>query len=267
MADDKPTVIEHRAYSRVGFLGNPSDVYYGRTLSFTLANFQATVKLEPSEELVIVPHPTHDLVHFNSLVHLVSPSLQFLLLWLYLGHWTLDATICVDFLANPSALGFARWCDCKCLICWIVVVIFPLDHYIILMLICLPIDLHLDLTFWLIVLIAIARAFILLLMDIICIRWKLKMNWWFIVLKLNCIFLLLPINVIWCRLIDCKAMAIMEECVCLWRFAKSFMGIARIMASVYAKKILSCHMIQTFLARYSLCCFVFSSLLYGLCST
>ncbi|XP_059642533.1 glucuronokinase 1 [Cornus florida] len=66
------SVIEHRAYARVGLLGNPSDVYYGRTISFTLGNFSASVRLQPSHELVIVPHPTHDLVHFNSLDHLVN---------------------------------------------------------------------------------------------------------------------------------------------------------------------------------------------------
>ncbi|XVF14020.1 hypothetical protein REPUB_Repub09cG0020300 [Reevesia pubescens] len=65
-------VIEHKAYARVGLLGNPSDVYFGKTISFSLANFWASVKLEPSHHLVIKPHPTHDLVQFNSLDHLVN---------------------------------------------------------------------------------------------------------------------------------------------------------------------------------------------------
>lgn len=64
--------IQHKAYARVGLLGNPSDVYFGRTISFTLANFWASVRLQPSDELVISPHPTHDLVHFHSLDHLVN---------------------------------------------------------------------------------------------------------------------------------------------------------------------------------------------------
>lgn len=64
--------IEHRAYARVGLLGNPSDVYYGRTISFGLANFWATARLRPSEDLVIEPHPYHDLVKFTSLDHLVN---------------------------------------------------------------------------------------------------------------------------------------------------------------------------------------------------
>ncbi|KAI3474928.1 hypothetical protein Pfo_030239 [Paulownia fortunei] len=72
MAGDKSAEIKHRAYARVGLLGNPSDVYYGRTISFSLGNFWASVKLEPSKDLVIVPHPTHDLVQFDSLSHLVN---------------------------------------------------------------------------------------------------------------------------------------------------------------------------------------------------
>ncbi|XP_057828677.1 glucuronokinase 1 isoform X2 [Cryptomeria japonica] len=66
--------IEHRAYARVGLLGNPSDVYYGRTLSFGLANFWAIARLRPSQDLVIEPHPYHDLVQFNSLEHLTGLS-------------------------------------------------------------------------------------------------------------------------------------------------------------------------------------------------
>ncbi|KAG6659579.1 hypothetical protein I3843_03G041800 [Carya illinoinensis] len=70
--DSASCAIEHKAFARVGLLGNPSDVYYGRTISFTLGNFWASVRLQPSEELVIQPHPTHDLVQFRSLDHLVN---------------------------------------------------------------------------------------------------------------------------------------------------------------------------------------------------
>lgn len=66
-----PGCIEHRAYARVGLLGNPSDVYFGRTISFSLGNFWASVHLEPSKDLVIRPHPKHDFVSFNSLHQLV----------------------------------------------------------------------------------------------------------------------------------------------------------------------------------------------------
>ncbi|KAL4184672.1 hypothetical protein AMTRI_Chr10g226680 [Amborella trichopoda] len=70
MASSGP--IEHRAYARVGLFGNPSDVYYGRTISFSLGNFWAGVLLEPSEKLVIQPHPIHDLVEFESIDRLVG---------------------------------------------------------------------------------------------------------------------------------------------------------------------------------------------------
>ncbi|KAE8706268.1 putative glucuronokinase 2 [Hibiscus syriacus] len=65
-------VIERKAYARVGLLGNPSDVYFGKTISFSIGNFWATVRLEPSHRLVIKPHPVHDLVQFDSLDHLSS---------------------------------------------------------------------------------------------------------------------------------------------------------------------------------------------------
>ncbi|KAF3444559.1 hypothetical protein FNV43_RR14251 [Rhamnella rubrinervis] len=72
LSSSSSSIIEHRAYARVGLLGNPSDVYYGRTISFSLGNFWASVQLRPSDELVIKPHPIHDLVHFKSLPHLVN---------------------------------------------------------------------------------------------------------------------------------------------------------------------------------------------------
>ncbi|PIA44093.1 hypothetical protein AQUCO_01700009v1 [Aquilegia coerulea] len=66
------TTIEHKSYARVGLLGNPSDVYYGRTISFSLANFWAIVRLEPSDDLIIQPHHFHDLVRFKSISQLVN---------------------------------------------------------------------------------------------------------------------------------------------------------------------------------------------------
>lgn len=65
-------MIKHKSYARVGFLGNPSDVYFGKTISFSLGNFWASVQLEESEYLVINPHPHHDLVRFDSITHLVK---------------------------------------------------------------------------------------------------------------------------------------------------------------------------------------------------
>lgn len=70
--EKQSAVMEHKSYARVGLLGNPSDVYFGNTISFSLGNFWASVRLEPSLDLVIVPHPSHDLVQFNSISHLVN---------------------------------------------------------------------------------------------------------------------------------------------------------------------------------------------------
>ncbi|KAL4562266.1 hypothetical protein LXL04_034465 [Taraxacum kok-saghyz] len=66
------TIIEHKAYARIGLLGNPSDVYHGRTISLNISNFWASFRLGPSSDLKIVHHPTHDLFKFSSLSHLVN---------------------------------------------------------------------------------------------------------------------------------------------------------------------------------------------------
>jgi glucuronokinase len=48
-------MIETYAYARAGFLGNPSDGYYGKTISFLIRNFRARVLLCPSARLEIRP--------------------------------------------------------------------------------------------------------------------------------------------------------------------------------------------------------------------
>lgn len=45
--------IETHAYARAGFLGNPSDGYYGKTITVAVKNFSAHVTLEPSARLRI----------------------------------------------------------------------------------------------------------------------------------------------------------------------------------------------------------------------
>ncbi|GKD88653.1 glucuronokinase 1 [Tanacetum coccineum] len=65
-------IIERKAYARIGLIGNPSDVYYGRTISVNIENFNASVCLQPSSDLFILPHHTHDLVQFSSLNHLFN---------------------------------------------------------------------------------------------------------------------------------------------------------------------------------------------------
>jgi glucuronokinase len=46
-------IIESRAYARAGLLGNPSDGYFGKTISIIIGNFGARVLLYESPELVI----------------------------------------------------------------------------------------------------------------------------------------------------------------------------------------------------------------------
>ena len=44
-------MIETYAYARAGLLGNPSDGYFGKTISFSVRNFRARVLLYPSARL------------------------------------------------------------------------------------------------------------------------------------------------------------------------------------------------------------------------
>jgi glucuronokinase len=46
-------MIETYGFARAGFLGNPSDGYFGKTISFAMSNFRARVLLYPSARLEI----------------------------------------------------------------------------------------------------------------------------------------------------------------------------------------------------------------------
>src|SRR5437762_14317749 len=46
-------IIETYGYARAGFLGNPSDGYFGKTISFSVRNFRARVLIYPSPRLEI----------------------------------------------------------------------------------------------------------------------------------------------------------------------------------------------------------------------
>ncbi len=48
-------IIRTKAYPRVGLIGNPSDGYFGKTISFTFSNFRAEVILYETPELEILP--------------------------------------------------------------------------------------------------------------------------------------------------------------------------------------------------------------------
>lgn len=59
-------MIETYGYARAGFLGNPSDGFFGKTISFTMANFRARVLVYPSGRLEIKPSKA-DLPVFENL--------------------------------------------------------------------------------------------------------------------------------------------------------------------------------------------------------
>ena len=63
-------IIRAKAFPRVGLIGNPSDGYYGKTISFTFSNFRAEVILYESPELEILPS-AKDQSCFNSIEDLV----------------------------------------------------------------------------------------------------------------------------------------------------------------------------------------------------
>lgn len=53
-------LIRTKSYARAGFLGNPSDGYFGKTISFTVANFCAEVTMYETPELGFVPGEVDD---------------------------------------------------------------------------------------------------------------------------------------------------------------------------------------------------------------
>ena len=65
--------IETYAYARAGFLGNPSDGYYGKTISFLVRNFRARVVMYPSARLEIRPSKA-DMPVFESLSDLYATT-------------------------------------------------------------------------------------------------------------------------------------------------------------------------------------------------
>lgn len=48
-------IVRTQAMPRAGLIGNPSDGYFGRTISFTFANYQAEIEVWESPELELLP--------------------------------------------------------------------------------------------------------------------------------------------------------------------------------------------------------------------
>ncbi len=58
-------IISTHAYARAGLIGNPSDGYFGKTISISVRNFRADVHIWESPHFEILPH-SGDLGRFNS---------------------------------------------------------------------------------------------------------------------------------------------------------------------------------------------------------
>lgn len=66
---DTQKMIETRAYARAGLLGNPSDGYFGKTISISVRNFGASITLYESPELQIEPQ-IQDTHIYKNIFHL-----------------------------------------------------------------------------------------------------------------------------------------------------------------------------------------------------
>ena len=65
-------IIHTRVHARAGLLGNPSDMYGGKVISFLIRDFSAEVQLWESPHLTFRLHPQHDRTQFAHLSDLVS---------------------------------------------------------------------------------------------------------------------------------------------------------------------------------------------------
>ena len=95
--------ITNRAYARVGLMGNPSDGFYGKTISLSIKNFWADVTIQESQVLELKPHPLNDPTTFGSLHDLHGISLK----EGYLGGLRLLQATCKKFYQYCSEKGIA----------------------------------------------------------------------------------------------------------------------------------------------------------------
>jgi glucuronokinase len=79
-------IIETRAYARAGLLGNPSDGYFGKTISISVRNFGAHISLYETPELQILEHQGPDLNSYRNIRELVESLSQ-------LGYYGADRLI------------------------------------------------------------------------------------------------------------------------------------------------------------------------------
>jgi glucuronokinase len=69
-------IIRTKAYARAGLVGNPSDGYFGKTISFIVRNFHAEVVLYETPELEILPN-VRDHSRFSNIHALAEDVRQF----------------------------------------------------------------------------------------------------------------------------------------------------------------------------------------------
>ena len=62
--------IKTKSYARIGLMGNPSDGYFGKTISCAITNYCVEVNLQESTTLQIVPNSELDPTQFSSLSEL-----------------------------------------------------------------------------------------------------------------------------------------------------------------------------------------------------
>lgn len=70
-------MIVKKAHARIGLMGNPSDGFYGKTLSCCIDNYHAEVILAESHRMRIIPHESHDPTEFSSLGELAAVSSRY----------------------------------------------------------------------------------------------------------------------------------------------------------------------------------------------
>ena len=69
-------IIKETAYARAGLVGNPSDIFHGKTISLLFDRFQTAVTLYETPKITIVPNQ-RDLIIFDSLGKLASYRRKF----------------------------------------------------------------------------------------------------------------------------------------------------------------------------------------------
>lgn len=64
------TKLISKTYFLNQLVGNPSDGFFGKTISMSIKNFWAEVTIAESNKLVLIPHPLCDPTEFGSLTDL-----------------------------------------------------------------------------------------------------------------------------------------------------------------------------------------------------